>query len=403
MNWLWVGLAYLSLFIFGLSDNLRGPLFPDFLKEFGVSHIQGSLFFSTSSLISMLGALLAPRMIRRWGHVRTLLVFLGLSGVAFFGYGLALSFLWMIFCAAMFGVSVGGLGVTQNLLVLQGSDEAHRRQAQSGLHSCYGASSLLAPWIVTGLAALGFRWNTSFFVPVVLILVMILGVFVIRGRWKNEGQGMASEPVLAGDLNAFEVQSPEAAPETLNGPISQAWTAAEIYWAILLAVYVAIEIMVSSRMSLLLREGFGRSLEDGNLWTSIFFVGLFAGRLVSTFVSLPGRLSHWMKGSMLMAAVLMLLGLWVRPEWLALSGLMLSIFYPLWMTAISQVFPATFHRVASVGVGLTGVSVVLMHTLLGGLSDQVGLVSAMYAVPVLTGIGFLMVVFFPMIFARRLP
>ena len=151
-----------------------------------------------------------------------------------------------------------------------------------------------------------------------------------------------------------------------------------------------------------MREAFAFDLAAANLWTSIFFVGLFVGRFAYTVKPLPLKLSHQLALSMFLGAGMMALGLLHRPEWISLSGFALSIFYPVWMTTLAKVFPDSFQRVASLGIALTGVSVVFMHTVIGGLTDLVGLVPAYAAVPILSFVCGMMVVGFKPLFRERL-
>ncbi len=382
MNLIWIVLAYLSIFIFGISDNLRGPLFADLLHEFSLSNSRGSLFFSVSSLISIVGALIAPKIIQTHGHLTSLWVFMLMMGLAFIGYSQAGSFEFVLFCAVIFGVAVGGLMVTQNLLVLQASDDAHRSRAQGGLHSTYGLSSLLAPGIVIVVAWTGLEWKTNFLIPglLSLILVGVIALFSLREKAKVVG--------------SKENENSAAAMASLGPP--------EFFWAILLSLYVALELMVSTRFTLLLREGFAFELASASLWTSMFFVGLFVGRLAYTLKPLPFRLSAQMALSLGLGAGMLALGILHRPEWIALSGFALSIFYPVWMTSIAKTFPDSFQRVASLGIGLTGVSVVLMHTVIAALTDQLGLRLAYWAVPILAAVTTLMVLLFPSLYRQRL-
>lgn len=374
-------LAYVSLFLFGLSDNLRGPLFADLLREFSLSNSQGSLFFSVSSLISMLGALVAPKLIERRGHLTSLWIFMALMSLAFVGYALSPSFAWILFCAVFFGIAVGGLGVTQNLLVLQGADEARRGRAQGGLHAAYGLSSLLAPGIVIATALLGFGWKINFLVPASLSFLLVIAIWFLQRR-------TPARPTLE------EHESSARARRSMGFP--------EVYWAILLSLYVALELMVSTRVTLLFREGYGFDVGAANVWTSVFFVGLFVGRVAYTVKPLPVALGRQLAVSLFLGATMLALGLWHRPEWIPLAGFALSIFYPVWMTTLARIFPDSFQRVASMGIALTGVSVVFMHTVIGALTDKFGLISAYTAVPILSAIGGLMVIGFAPLFRPRL-
>lgn len=374
-------LAYVSLFLFGLSDNLRGPLLTDILRDFSLSNTRGSLFFSLASLISMLGAFAAPKIIEKRGHLTSLWIFMLMMSLAFIGFALSPDFDWILVFAVLFGISLGGLTVTQNLLVLQGTDEAHRARALGGLQSCYGLSSLLAPGVVILVASLGFNWRINFFVPATLSMISVFAII-----WLN--RGTPQKPMMVENENSA------VAKKALGFP--------EIYWAVLLALYVALELMVGTRVTHLLREAHGFDLNSANIWTSMFFVGLFAGRVAYAVKPLPIRLSYQLAAALFLGMGLLIMGLIHRPEWIPLSGFAFSIFYPVWMTTLAKAFPDSFQRVASLGIALTGVSVVFMHTVIGGLTDLLGLMTAYWAVPILAFFGGIWVLAFAPLFRERM-
>lgn len=365
---------------------MRGPVFPDIIQAFALNHTQASLFFSVASMVSVLGALAAPMLIRRRGHIFSLLCFLILMALGFWGYSFAYSYPWMLACSAVFGFSIGGLSVTQNLLVLLGSDDEHRQRAQSGLHACYGASSLLAPWIIVVVAGLGLPWTTSFLPSPVLALLLVFAVFFFlpRSKWMP---------------NVVQQKIADAA---LHEP-AQRLTPAEIFWAVLLAIYVGLEIMMATRLTMFLRESFGRDLNEASLLTSLFFVGLFAGRLTLSFYKPKISLKAQMLICLGFSLVLFAAGFLISPIFLSLTGFAISGFYPVWMTSLSKIFPLSVAKVASLGIGLTGVTVVSMHTIVGQLSDHFGLVIGFTVAPLLAFLCILMIVTFPAVFGRKLP
>jgi FHS family glucose/mannose:H+ symporter-like MFS transporter len=51
--------AFLSLFLLGLADNIRGPLFPEILQFFFVSSSKGSWSFATTSGAAFVGSFIS--------------------------------------------------------------------------------------------------------------------------------------------------------------------------------------------------------------------------------------------------------------------------------------------------------------------------------------------------------
>ncbi|MBK7962902.1 MAG: MFS transporter [Bdellovibrionales bacterium] len=128
-----VVLAYVSLFAFGLGDNIRGPLFSEILSEFGLSDTVGSWIFALSSLFGFSSSFLSARLGRKLGHKLLLQISLGILGLALGVFSSAQSLFQMLVAAALFGMSLGSLGYCQNALVVLGTSPIRRQQWLSGL------------------------------------------------------------------------------------------------------------------------------------------------------------------------------------------------------------------------------------------------------------------------------
>lgn len=379
VHWPWVILAYSSLFVFGLTDNLRGPIFPELLNHYQVNNSIGSLFFAVSSMMTTLGAFFVPRIIDRFGHLNTLLMFMVMLLISQIGYYIAPDFAWVLFFCIPFGLAIGGLSVTQNLLVLISTPAERRQQIQSGLHACYGASSLIAPLLVIGTSLNGRDWRFNFAELAFLIFIFLCYLLAARRKALTVN---TSEDLLPSSLYVRK----------------EAW-----YVATILAIYVALEILVSSRLALFMRLEKSVDLRESSSWVSLFFAGLFAGRMLLSVYRPPFSISSQLKASLLGTTILIILSIISAPEWLALTGVTLAPFYPLTMTAMSLLFRKNVDKAAAVAVALSGVSVVGMHAAVGVLSDLYGLKIAFVLGVLLAMIAFAMILLHKKYFGRVIP
>ncbi len=119
--WPLILISYASLFVFGLSDNIRGPLFPEILKEFNVSDSMGSLMFALSSLSGFMASHFARHVLRIFDR-RSILqcACLGMT-LALIGLSLAPHFYVFLALSVLFGVTSGIIGLIPNVLVPLGS------------------------------------------------------------------------------------------------------------------------------------------------------------------------------------------------------------------------------------------------------------------------------------------
>ena len=182
MIWGYIVLAYLSLFALGMSDNIRGPLFPEILKNFAVSDTQGSIYYAISSFCGFLGSFLVRLLLRKWSRVRTLQFAIFLMSVGLIGMGSARDFAWLLVFSGVFGASLGIIGVVQNTLVSVGSSPAKRQQMLSGLHANYGIASFLAPLVVASVSAWLGSWRFVFWVVALVPIALLVGSFF----WKEK-------------------------------------------------------------------------------------------------------------------------------------------------------------------------------------------------------------------------
>src|SRR3954464_4457481 len=99
-----LGLAYLSQFVLGICDNIRGPILPDLIQEFGLSQTKGSLFFALSSITSFGIGFLAQFALHHWGARRSLQISLLALAIGQFGVALSPNFGSIMICCFFIGV-----------------------------------------------------------------------------------------------------------------------------------------------------------------------------------------------------------------------------------------------------------------------------------------------------------
>lgn len=381
MIWGYIILAYLSLFALGISDNIRGPLFPEIIQAFHVSDTKGAVYYAISSFCGFLGSLFVRVLLLRWSRVRTLQLSLFLMAVGLVGMGSVQDFGWMLFFAAIFGASLGIVGVVQNVLVSVGSLPNRRQQMLAGLHSNYGLASVLAPLVVAVFSSWLGSWRYVFYVVAVVPVALLAGSFLWHDRGTAERQSSVS------------TLTPPA-PQTRRDHFGQ------IYLAVTLAFYVLAEIMVSSRLPLFVRRELGMDLQQSSYYLTCFFFFLLAGRLLFTFVHfkwpLRQMLGFFLLSSMLSCAV----GLQGFPFFLALSGLFMAPFYPLAVLYTAGHYEKNMDSAVSYSMAIQSFFTVCMHGLVGYLTDRYGISMALWVGPMALAVSFAMLISFEKVFKK---
>ncbi len=351
--------AYASLLLFGVSDNIRGPLFPEILYSFSISDSKGSWFFSVSSTLGILGAFLCPWFIKKWGEIRSLQISIILLLTSQIFISGSQNFTELLLATALFGYALAMMGVVQNFLVVQGSPEPYKNRILSGMHSMYAASSLLAPLMINFLLLFprsSFEkelWRSVFQYTAVFSLALLL--WTLRKRqWQLKPTDKIQKAPKIGD---------EASEPLFT----------RLYFAIILACYVGAEVLVSTRLAIYLRREYAGTLEESSWYTAAFFLSLLAGRVLFSFWTPKEKVHTQLFASLIVSSVLLILGLVVHPLFLALSGLSMAPFYPLMMSWAGEIFRHKLSSAIGWGVSFSNLSVLGMHIFLGAVSDWPGI------------------------------
>lgn len=383
MIWGYIILAYLSLFALGISDNIRGPLFPEILKNFAVSDTQGSVYYAVSSFCGFLGSFLVRLLLRRWSRVRTLQFAIFLMSVGLIGMGSAYKFSWLLVFSGIFGVGLGITGVVQNTLVSVGSLPEKRQQMLSGLHANYGIASFLAPLVVAGVSAWLGSWRFVFFAVAIVPMALLAGSFL----WK--------EKKTPEELRRQEATVPPR-PQTKGEHLGQ------VFLALSLGFYVLVEIMVSSRLPLYVRRELGFSLEESSYYLTAFFVCILVGRLIFAIYHFRWPLRGMLSLFLLLSGASIGVGLLWHPFFLALSGLFMAPFYPLAVVYVSSHYEKNMDSAISYCMAVQSFFTVAMHGLVGYLTDMYGISYALWVGPLGLIISFLLLNSFERVFSKKI-
>lgn len=346
-NWIYVIFSYLSLFILGMADNIRGPLLTEIMKQFQLNHTQASFVFVTSSAMAFCSSLAATSLIRRFSILKVLG---GSCVVLFFGFALVYfseDYLYFLIGVALFGASMGLLGVTENLMASLSSTGEVRNKVISGLHSTYALSSFLAPLLVVVATSAFANWRASFLVVGIGSLLLALPLFCIHD--KDHYENLKKETEIEND-KGFHL-----------------WRD-----GLILASYVGAELLVSSRIATFAREAYAYDLTQAAELTSVFFATLLAGRLLFVFIKPAISLKTSLYASLLSSLFLLVIGLFVSPWFLALTGLTMSFYYPFCIAFLSDKYPKQIGSIISKAMIGQSLIVVLMHLGVGRLSDMFG-------------------------------
>ncbi len=349
--------ACTSMFALGLADNIRGPLFPELISFFHLSNTEASSSFAITSMFGFFGNLIAERILRKVSIDRLLVLSLIIMSVSLFGMGIAPYFVVYMIAAAFFGLSMGFMGITQNLMVAENITGEVQTKALSGLHSTYGLSSLVAPFVASYAPGLLGSWRAGIFVTCGASILVFVCTHFIRSK---ESISHVKSQSLREDIQ-IEPQRNMFALFMFGG---------------ILAFYVVTEILVSSRLALYMRQYFNMGLKESSLYVTYFFSFLLLGRLGFTFKKFVISIRTQMNILLSLTLVCVLLGLIIHPFLLAFSGLAMAPFYPLGIAYLSEQTHIHKRRFITFALAFQNFCLITMHFGVGYLTDQFGLLNA---------------------------
>lgn len=362
--WPLIIISYYSLFVFGISDNIRGPLFPEILTSFNVNDSIGSLMFSLSSVAGFISSHLIRFFLRKYD--RKTILQAGCIGLALSLIGLSLAphFYLFLFFSITSGFTIGVLGLIPNILVPLGSNEKNKQQFLSGLHAMYGVASFIAPLMIASFSLLFHSWRAIFAITAIFPLSLL--IYSFHSTHKN--------------LHQKPTQSKAEYKANQKKNIKP-----QLFLALMVSFSVAFEIMLSSRIALYMRRVWDFTLESSSLYVTYFFIAMLLARVLFTLVKFRGTIIFQLSICLFLSAIFLYLGLNSHPFFLIVAGFSVAPLYPMAISFISSEFPEDLDAAVSYMIATDSIMLAFMHMSVGKLTDLFGINSAM-------NIGFIFIV-----------
>lgn len=263
MGSLLLAVIYLIFISLGLPDSLLGSGWPKMQMVFGVPSSYAGYVSMTISFMTIISALLSPRMIRKLHTKWIVIISIGLTVLGLLGFSICGQY-WMLFLFAIpYGLGAGAIDAAVNHYVAN----HYSSSVMNFLHCFYGVGAVISPYIMAHALKMA-RWNEGYrwtaYVQMGILLVCILSLPLWK---KNEDQSEEEARNSAGIKEALKV------PGVLLTLIAFfAYCSGEATCFLWTPSYFA---------------GTKVGLSDGTIasFGSLIFGGLMLGRLISGFVS----------------------------------------------------------------------------------------------------------------------
>lgn len=349
--WLWTGGAFFAFFVFGFSDNLKGPVLPAILQNLHFDYATGGTILLGTYIGFMLATLTTGLIADALGKKVVLLLAgiclaLGIGGYSSFSTPLALSL-----SMAVLGFGLGSLELGCNSLIveLHPADKGRFLNQMSVMH---GMGSMTAPFFAGIMLAAGYSWRTVYRWDLVLIALLIIYVSL------NRYPAVSSTP--SEKIDFVHLGKAAFTPRLL-------WS----YTAI--ALYVASEIGIASWLVEYLQKIHELSVEQSTQALSLYFGLMMCGRFVGSFlIERIGYLKSIL-AAMLAASLCLAAGLFGAALALPLTGFFFSIVFPTITAATSDGLSENTNSILGLLFTFAGLGGMLGPWLVGQASNRFGI------------------------------
>lgn len=195
-----LAVIYLIFISLGLPDSLLGSGWPTMHVAFGVPSSYAGYVSMTISFMTIISALLSPRMIKRF-HTKWIVIvsiFLTVMGLA--GFSISSSYAMLFVFAAPYGLGAGAIDASVNHYVANN----YSGSVMNFLHCFYGVGAVISPNIMA-VALSKARWNEGYrwtaYIQIFILLICIISLPLWR---KNESDFSEEKEEVAGIREALK-------------------------------------------------------------------------------------------------------------------------------------------------------------------------------------------------------
>ena len=263
MGSLLLGVIYLIFISLGLPDSLLGSGWPTMQVDFGVPSSYAGYISMMISCMTVISALLSPRMIRKFHTKWIVIASIGLTVLGLIGFSIASRYWMLLLIAVLYGLGAGCIDASVNHYVAN----HYRSSVMNFLHCFYGVGAVISPYIMAQALKIA-RWNEGYRWTAYIQLGILLACILSLPLWKqNESQNAEENHESAGIWETLK------APGMLLTLIAFfAYSSGEATCFLWTPSYFA-----GTKPDL--------SAETVASFGSLIFGGLMLGRLISGFIS----------------------------------------------------------------------------------------------------------------------
>jgi len=306
-------ICFLAFFIFGITDNIKGPTLPAVLAELHFDYGTGGNIFFSQYVGFLIATLITGILADRFGLKLVILLAGIFLAVGVGGYSLFSTPLLLGASIFIVGLGLGAFELGPNAIIVSLYRE------QKGLYLnlmavMHGLGSMLAPLLASLLFSMGATWRTVYRWDMLLVGILIIFTIILRFPKSAEKNAIDFRSIPG---IAFKGQLP-------------------IFYAAM-TFYVAAEIGLSSWMIVYLQDSRGYLDSLSNNFLALFFGLLMLGRFLGSFIVKRLGYLRAILITSLLATVSVAIGVFTdQIIFIPITGFFFSIIFPTLTAAVSD-------------------------------------------------------------------
>ena len=183
MSSLLLAVIYLIFISLGLPDSLLGSGWPKMQAVFSVPSSYAGYVSMTISFMTIISALLSPRMIKHFHTKWITIVSIGFTIAGLLGFSMCSRY-WMLFIFAVpYGLGAGAIDASVNHYVANN----YSGSVMNFLHCFYGVGAVISPYIMA-LALKYARWNEGYSWTSYIQMFILFVCIISLPLWKTNGK-----------------------------------------------------------------------------------------------------------------------------------------------------------------------------------------------------------------------
>ena len=196
-----LAVIYLVFISLGLPDSLLGSGWPKMQVVFGVPSSYAGYISMTICFMTIISALLSPRMINRFHTKWIVISSIVLTILGLVGFSISHSYEMLFIFAIPYGLGAGAIDASVNHYVASN----YSGSVMNFLHCFYGVGAMISPYIMS-LALKYAKWNEGYlwtaFVQTAILAIVIISLTLWKG---NESEAEEDRQESAGIRESIKV------------------------------------------------------------------------------------------------------------------------------------------------------------------------------------------------------